>query len=585
MSKIGDLFVRLGLKKDEFSRGLKDAKFELLKFGAAFEVIKNTAGAVWREIGKLALEVAKSFINLTQTIGDRWTTTMEGVKAAYSTFVRQLSSGEGFENLFQNMRESYRLAKEVAGAMDELFERKNSLSYLQAETERKIAELDLIRRDTSKSDAERKRAAEDIIHLEEELGKQKRIVAQDEADDYRRLVSDQTKLNSDQIDFLVKNYNENRDIIKQSREYLDERARKEKEIANAERAMSAGQGRAGSNYLVQRYEDAKKALADFDASVDKSVKDVAQLTKGYDRGNDELIAGLVKADTAVIKVDTDMLRAQARATSTLGSLSRAGSGGTSDAEREAQLADSILKRANDSAKSEVQVLSEKYMEEKALLEKFGLDSVALTREYIEKVAKVTGMGVETILDELDVEPVEFEPFEFDEDIFDEALRDAQAFVDKGLEIAGEFKEAVVGGFTDACGVLMESFMGLRDMNAGAVVQALLTPLADMAIKAGEIIVMEGISVDAAKKALIDFFGGGAITAGLALIAAGSAAKAGLAAIANAGSATSSTSTYQGGSSSIGDQNIQTELTVTVKGELRGRDIVLAGQNTLNSWGR
>ena len=141
--------------------------------------------------------------------------------------------------------------------------------------------------------------------------------------------------------------------------------------------MSAGQGRAGSNYLVQRYEDAKKALADFDASVDKSVKDVAQLTKGYDRGNDELIAGLVKADTAVIKVDTDMLRAQARATSTLGSLSRAGSGGTSDAEREAQLADSILKRANDSAKSEVQVLSEKYMEEKALLEKFGLDSVAL----------------------------------------------------------------------------------------------------------------------------------------------------------------------------------------------------------------
>ena len=28
MSKIGDLFVRLGLKKDEFSKGINDAKRE-----------------------------------------------------------------------------------------------------------------------------------------------------------------------------------------------------------------------------------------------------------------------------------------------------------------------------------------------------------------------------------------------------------------------------------------------------------------------------------------------------------------------------------------------------------------------------
>lgn len=585
MSKIGDLFVRLGLKKDEFSRGIKQAGSELKGFEKLTRSLSAVAKASWAAIAAAVVKFATDAVKLTQKWGDEWNNTMEGVKAAYGTFVRQLSSGEGFKDLFANMRESYRLAREVAAAMDELFERKNSLSYLEAETERKIAELDLIRRDTSKSEEERKKASEEIIRLETELGNQKKKIAQDEADNYRKLVSNQTKLNSDQIDFLVKNYNENRDIINQSREYLDERAKKEKDIANAEKALSAGQGRAGSNYLVKRYDDAKKALADFDASVDKSVKDVAELTKGYDRGNDELIANLVKADTAVVKVDTDMLRAQARATATLGSLSKSGSGGKSEEELQAEQAEAILRRARDAAKSEVQLLKEKYMYEKALLEKFGLDTVELTREYYEKVAKETGLGVDNVLDEFEVEPVEFEPFEFDEDLFDEALRDAQAFVDKGLEIAGEFKDAVVGGFTDACGVLMESFMGLREMNVGDVVQALLTPLADMAIKAGEVIVAEGIAVDAAKKALVDFFGGGAVAAGLALIAAGSAAKAGLAAIANGGSASSSTSTYQGGSSSLGNQNITSELTVTVKGELRGRDIVLAGQNTLNSWGR
>lgn len=585
MSKIGDLFVRLGLKSDDFQKGMQNAKSAISGLLGKLKGMRIAGYDAFSYIGKAVGKFIGQAIQLTNKWGDEWETTMAGVRGAYQTFVRQLSSGEGFKDLFANMWESYRIAKEVAGAMDELFERKNSLSYQEAETEREIARLDLIRRDTSKSEKEREEAAQNIIKLEEDLGKKKREVAQQEATDYRSLVEDQTKLNSDQIDFLVKNYNENRDIINQSRKYLDERAKKEKEIANAEKALSAGQGRAGSNYLVKRYDDAKKALADFDASVDKSVKDVAELTKGYDRGNDELIAGLVKADTAVIQVDTNMLRAQARATATLGSLRKSGGGGKSEEELQAEQAGAILRRAQDASKSEIQLLKEKYMEEKALLEKFGLDTVALTREYYEKVAKETGIGVETVLDEFEVEPVEFEPFEFDEDIFDEALRDAQAFVEKGMEIASEFKDAVVGGFTDACGVLMESFMGLREMNAGAVVQALLTPLADMAIKAGEVIVAEGIAVDAAKKALVDFFGGGAVAAGLALIAAGSAAKAGLAAIAKGGSASSSTSTYQGGSSSLGDQKIQTELTVTVKGELRGRDIVLAGQNTLNSWGR
>ena len=70
-------------------------------------------------------------------------------------------------------------------------------------------------------------------------------------------------------------------------------------------------------------------------------------------------------------------------------------------------------------------------------------------------------------------------------------------------------------------------MGLEDLNAGRVVQALLTPLADMAIKEGEILMAEGVGVEACKEALESLNGIAAIAAGTALIAIGAAAKYGV----------------------------------------------------------
>ena len=120
-----------------------------------------------------------------------------------------------------------------------------------------------------------------------------------------------------------------------------------------------------------------------------------------------------------------------------------------------------------------------------------------------------------------------------------------------------------------------------------VVKALLEPLADMAIKAGTLIMMSGTAIEALKKSLVGFFGGSAILAGAALVAVGVAAKAGLAAIGNRGSAgtgvtsvSSSTPAYGG---ATGVQSA--ELTVYVEGEVKGSSIILAGQNTLKSWNR
>lgn len=252
-------------------------------------------------------------------------------------------------------------------------------------------------------------------------------------------------------------------------------------------------------------------------------------------------------------------------------------------------AQSINKRAEDSAKSEVQLLNEKYDQEKALLQQYNIDTTALTKEYYKNLFAILDKGIDEELSKLtDIEPVELDLIDTSDidaelEAFLEQLEEAQR---RAEEATYAFAEAISGGFSDACQELMDQLIGLSEFNPGAVVQALLTPLCDLAVKAGEIIMAEGLATIAAKSALETFgiTGWGAVAAGAALIAAGTAAKAGLSALASSGSA--NTSTYTGNQAETTQtQNIESELTVYVKGTLRGSDIVLAAERTQTNWSR
>jgi hypothetical protein len=132
-------------------------------------------------------------------------------------------------------------------------------------------------------------------------------------------------------------------------------------------------------------------------------------------------------------------------------------------------------------------------------------------------------------------------------------------------------------------------IGTGEWDTGAMLKALVTPLADMAISAGVIISGLGEAIQAMKTSLTTLQGPVAIAAGAALIAAGVAAKAGLAAIArNGGSGSTSGSagnpyTYAGGygaaaaGAGYGGQ-IELSGSVTVKGQ----DIQIALDNYNNN---
>lgn len=252
-------------------------------------------------------------------------------------------------------------------------------------------------------------------------------------------------------------------------------------------------------------------------------------------------------------------------------------------------------------------LQKHYDELLAIMERYGIDATALKDKYnlllvqADAAEQAELQAEEEALDQwsrtwiehfaavngISLDPLGHELSQFTDTVLEEVDRQ-EAAMERWQDMIKQFSEAAIGGFSDACQEMADQLMGLSDLNGGAIFQALLTPLADMAIKAGEIIMAEGVATEAAKSALETFgeTGWAAIAAGAALVAAGAAAKSGLKALASSGGGrTTSASTYSGSTGSAGTQDIQTELTVYVKGTIRGSDIVLSGQKTVNSWGR
>lgn len=563
--KIGDLWVKLGLKKDEFSRGIKQADGEVKSFAGGMKSLSAIGAAAWAAVSAAVVKFAKDAISMTQKWGDEWNQTMAGIKGAYSSFVRQISSGDGWNNLFANMREAYRVSKEVAAALDEIFERKVSYSYQEADTERQIAQLQIIARDSSKSDADRIAANKKIIELTNQLGDAKKAIYTDEAANQRRIFQLQTGLNDQQTDFLVKEYNQNREIINQAREYLKQK--KELSKVGGTGFFTESVGTIPSP--VAKQQPVSPELERLERETPQAIKDIADLTKMYDRANDDLVRGMAEAEVAVIRIDTETAHAQTRATSLLGTLQRVGS--ASDGIKKGKVVDP-LEQELELIRQDIEEQDELLAEDEALNE--------WSRNWIESFAQLNGISLDPLGDEIR---------EFTDTVLDEVDRQETA-MDRMKEMVMDFREAIITGFVDATQEMMDQLFGLQEYNPGRIVQALLTPLADMAIKAGEIIMAEGAATIAANSALMTFgeTGWGAIAAGAALAAAGAAAKAGLSAIAQSAGAATATTSYGSGTSATSGaqtQTIQTEMTVYVTGRLSGSDILLSGQKTQNNWNR
>lgn len=176
MGKIGDLFVRLGLKSEEFKKGMNDAQKQTEGFGGKLGKIKGVAVAAWAAIGASIIKVAKDTIAATNQMGDAWAQNMAKVKASYRSVIAQLSTNNKREKgwwlrLFNpndttamevgaNAKAAGEAAKKMAEAFDAEFELVNSVKLQRAAIQQELNQLYVDMRDTTLSPSARKAAME-----------------------------------------------------------------------------------------------------------------------------------------------------------------------------------------------------------------------------------------------------------------------------------------------------------------------------------------------------------------------------------------------------------------------------------------
>jgi hypothetical protein len=180
MGKIGDLFVRLGLKSDDYKKGMANAKKETTTFSQDLQKMKGKAVAVFAAIGTAVAVFAREFASHTNTIGDAWAHTMSAMQASYHSVIADMSNYKpdfsSFRNFFKNEWEWIRktifnakdagaAAKEMSAAFDAEFELVNSVRLQRQQVQQELNELYIKMRDTTLDPSTRKAAGERFREL------------------------------------------------------------------------------------------------------------------------------------------------------------------------------------------------------------------------------------------------------------------------------------------------------------------------------------------------------------------------------------------------------------------------------------
>ena len=250
-------------------------------------------------IAQQAISSFKESIHSTQTSGDAWDAMVKGMQYSYNAFLRTIQTGD-WSNLFSNMREAYKVGKEVAEMLDELFERNNSLSLTSPITKEAIEDQYDIRNDPTKSLEERQDALKEIIRLTTELGDEQKSIAKQEMDAHQKNLDFITNMRDEEKKFYIDNYNQNKEYIREAQKlikvYEQYNTLKDLGISKDSELMKGLQAQLD---VVDR---TKIAINDWDA---QKLYDAFHIGLAYNIADDESIKNYADSRAKFLSVDVE----------------------------------------------------------------------------------------------------------------------------------------------------------------------------------------------------------------------------------------------------------------------------------------
>lgn len=547
MGKIGDLWVKLKLKSDEYKKGLDEAKGKTSKFSDGLKSMSTMAAGIWAAIGAAATKMALDFVKSSQTIGDQWDILMTQVSTRWQQIRAELNRGiaEGgvkgfFKALFSDTTEveAMDVGKAMSMAQDAMTEIEYAFRINMAQTKPKLHELYLKMMNSALSATDREAAATDYRKQVENIFKPRVAGLKDIMD-------------------------------KTVQQYL----------------VIAGMDK--NKYSTDKTIELIKMMGSQPEKVEAQYND---FFKGYQSVGDKISGNLVNTMEAYYNATNEMNDMLKRADRTAQSMEKSGLddlikklGGAKDgmADFRAQVAEEAEAIAADDAfQKAADPLPEFENTHSEVLDRLNHKQQVFADLVQDSYAQAARAAYEYAQQEQ-------ESMDLANEAAETAMEGLQRLEDMSVDIGDYLGNAFAASVSDSFQTLTDALTGVSDFDAGTLVTALLEPFANMAKQLGEFMMSTGTAILIAKK--FAFTNPAAmIAAGAALTVLGAALSSGIQAISSSlgsGGDASTSSASAGSSTSTTDSNVTTEMTIYVKGKLSGKDIVISGDNARNYYGR
>ena len=407
---------------DEFvaaSKKLKEVRARMKEIEGAAGQTQKMFGGFFKKIGWAglltgALATFKKFVSdmiaETQLIGDKWRVEVAGWKSAYGSFIADLSSGKGWNEMVQRMKDAYANGKKVAAMLDEIFERNNSALLQESELNLEAEKQKKIYMDATKSAKERIAAAEEYDRIQKQIAENRKVVAQEELDAYKLQLQTRTELSDQELDLFIRDYNNNKDLIDQAKEYADKVQEYETKISNSRKAQMFDRDAYSIQThasILQSYQD---ELDEFKRTADESVVYWSEIVKKYNLGNDEMVKNYVQARQKVVDADTNYERATQRSNRQAATIRK-------------QLSEDAQKAVNDAYKKDIDASNARYQELQNQAKQAYLDGESSYEQYQQRLENLNRQSLEerTAIAEKHKQST----IEFQTQILDLAVKDKQ----------------------------------------------------------------------------------------------------------------------------------------------------------------
>jgi len=284
-----DEYVRktkqLSLVRNEISK----TRGEMNQFGTSqnklLGLFAKGAGLVGGFYG--AIRLGQSIINSAQATADKFDIAMGGINEGLK-FVQKSIATMDFSNFFRNLNEAIRVGREYAETLDDIGDLNRALKIQDSESRRYILDRLILLKDRTRSEQERIKAADEIVAKENELARDREVVAKKGYDDYVKLLSSRSKLDRATIEDFVRNYAKTEQLRESAEKYNEALARRNK--LELQVAQAGGKDTRTGAILQQ---DLDKIIATVD-NVTPEIISMAEILNGVGKLTDEELDSMVR---------------------------------------------------------------------------------------------------------------------------------------------------------------------------------------------------------------------------------------------------------------------------------------------------